>query len=117
MKNPSGSCRRLLTAILIATSAAGATAIGAQTPTRVRAVLPAYREPIALDTIMLVSDQDAPAGKVWAAAEKVFYDLKIPTDTRDSAKGVIGVVNPISSSRCSFPPAATALSCIASTSS
>ena len=92
MKNPSGSCRRAFVAFLIVVSAIGAAAVGAQTPTRVRAVLPAYREPIALDTIMLVSDQDAPAGKVWAAAEKVFYDLKIPTDTRDSAKGVIGVV-------------------------
>ena len=92
MKDPSGSCRRVFAAMLFAASAVAAADVCAQTPTRIRAVLPAYREPIALDTIMLVTDQDAPAGKVWAAAEKVFYDLKIPTDTRDSVKGVIGVV-------------------------
>lgn len=60
-------------------------------PARVRAVLPAYRTPIALDTIMQRTTFQASAGAVWKAAEKVFYDLKISTDTRDSSQGVIGV--------------------------
>jgi hypothetical protein len=60
---------------------------------RVRVVLPAYRTPIALDTIMqryLFTNSPA---EVWTAASKAFYDLKIATDMRDSAQGIIGITH------------------------
>jgi len=82
-----------------------------QTPTRLRAILPAYREPIALDTVMLVTKQAAPAGKVWATAEKVFYDLKIPVDTRDSVRGIIGVIKFTKSGYLLDKPISALLNC------
>lgn len=84
---------------LLAASLCLAAVVHAQQPAmRVRVVLPAYRHPVAIDTIMLVTDHDAPAAAVWKAAEKVFYDLKITTDTRDSVGGIIGIVKYVKSS-------------------
>jgi hypothetical protein len=82
---------RLVSGLLAVALAAGTAA--AQLPaTRVWVTLPGFPAPIALDTIMTPTEIDAPAGKLWAASERVFYDLKIATDTRDSVKGVVGVV-------------------------
>ena len=64
----------------------------AQGPARVRVVLPAFTQPIAMDTIISLTEFEAPAGRVWSAAARVFYDYKIPTDVRDSARGVVGTV-------------------------
>jgi hypothetical protein len=77
----------LLAAVLLA----AAQAEGQRAPTRVRAVLPAYRTPIALDTIMQRTPLEATPGAVWSAAAKVFYDLKLSTDVRDSVSGAVGV--------------------------
>ena len=62
----------------------------AQLPDRVRVILPAFAQAIAIDTIMHTYDLDAPRQKVWAAAARVFYDYKMPTDLRDSVRGVVG---------------------------
>ena len=83
----------------LAASLCVAAAVQAQQPAmRVRVVLPAYRHPVAIDTIMFVTEHDAPAAAVWKAAEKVFYDMKITTDTRDSVRGVVGIVKYVKSS-------------------
>ena len=67
-----------LSFLALAAASLTAGAGGAQPPgIRVRVLLPAYRQAIAIDTIMFVTDQEAPAAKVWAAAAKVFYDYKI----------------------------------------
>lgn len=67
-------------------------------PSRVRVVLPAYRTPIALDTIMQHFPVDATPGAVYTAAAKAFYDLKISVDTKDSLQGVIGITHLLKSS-------------------
>ena len=75
---------RRLAAFLI--GAVLAAPLAAQAPARVRVNLPAYKHAVAIDTIMVVTDHEAPAAKVWAAAARVFYDYKMPTDLRDSVE-------------------------------
>lgn len=83
-----------------------------QAPARVRVVLPAYQTPIAIDTIMQAQTRfEAPAGKVWAAAERVFYDLKIATDVRDSSSGFVGVKSLTKSSALAGKPMSAWLNC------
>lgn len=65
-------------------------AVFAQPAQRVWVVLPAYQGPIAIDTIMLVTEHNAPAGRVYSSLAKVFQDLGIPVDTRDSFALVFG---------------------------
>jgi hypothetical protein len=97
---------------LLGAALLGANPLSAQRPpTRVRAVLPAYRVPIALDTIMQRTTHEASPGQVWTAAAKVFYDLKIATDTRDSAAGVIGVVKYTKSGYLADQPMSRLLNC------
>jgi hypothetical protein len=97
----------LLAAGLLAAGESGAQ----RAPTRVRAVLPAYRTPIAVDTIMQRTPLDATPGAVWSAAAKVFYDLKISTDVRDSATGVVGVTKLNKSSFFANEPMSKLFSC------
>jgi hypothetical protein len=87
------------------------TALAQRAPTRVRAVLPAYTVPIAIDTIMQRTPLDATPGAVWSAAAKVFYDLKIATDVRDSASGVVGVTKLNKSSFFANEPMSKLFSC------
>lgn len=83
---------RLIRLVRIAAvaSLAAPPAARAQLPDRVRVLLPAFSQPVAIDTIMHSYDLKAPAAKVWAAAARVFYDYKMPTDLRDSTRGVVG---------------------------
>jgi hypothetical protein len=78
---------------------------------RVRVVLPAYRTPIALDTIMQRYIFNEPAGKVWSAASKVFYDLKISTDMRDSIQGIVGITHLQKSNSFGGHPMSRLLNC------
>ena len=104
--------RPALRAALRAALVCLAVAAQAQQPAiRVRVILPAYRHPVAIDTIMLVTTHDAPAGAVWKAAEKVFYDLKITTDRRDSVGGIIGVVKYVKSSYMGKEPMSRVFNC------
>jgi hypothetical protein len=97
---------------LLAAGLLAAGRVDAQRPaTRVRAVLPAYNVPIAIDTIMQRTSLDAKPGAIWSAASKVFYDLKISTDIRDSAGGVIGVTKLNKSSFFANEPMSKLLSC------
>jgi hypothetical protein len=97
---------RVVSAVLVA-----AGTLAAQGPMRVRVVLPAYHEPIALDTVMRVTEYEATPGKLWSTAEKVFYDLKISTDTRDSVRGVIGNTNYVKSGMMTGKPMSMVLNC------
>ena len=86
--------------------------VGAQSaPIRVRVTLPAYRQAIALDTIMFVTDQVGTSAKVWAAAARVFYDYKISTDLRDSTGGVVGTTKYVKSTYMVNFPMSRVLNC------
>lgn len=82
-----------------------------QAPIRVRVTFPAYRQAVAIDTVMFVTDHDASAGKVWAAAARVFYDYKIATDLRDSVAGTVGVTKYVKSSYMVNLPMSRVLNC------
>jgi hypothetical protein len=83
-----------------------------QAAARIRVVLPAYSTPIAIDTIMQGRRRlDAPAGQVWTSAERVFYDLKVTTDVRDSVAGYVGVKNLVKSSSMAGKPMSAWLNC------
>jgi hypothetical protein len=100
----------LLAAALLAVGGAR-TATAQRAPTRIRAVLPASSVPIALDTIMQRTPLEASPGAVWSAASKVFYDLKISTDVRDSTGGTIGVTKLNRTSYFADQPLSKLLSC------
>ena len=97
-----------ITTILSATIAA---AVRAQQDNRIRVLLPAYRQAVTLDTIMFVTDQEGPATKVWAAAARVFYDYKIPTDLRDSIAGTVGTTKFVKSTYMVNFPMSKVLNC------
>jgi hypothetical protein len=103
--------RVTVAAALLLAAAFSGTAPAQRAPTRVRAVLPAYNVPIAIDTIMQRTTLDAKPGAVWSAAAKVFYDLKISTDLRDSVTGVVGVTTLRRSSFFADQPMSKLFSC------
>lgn len=78
-------CAAVLLALAVAAPVAAQTPIVA----RLRVQLPAYRSPVIMDTLVMPAEHDAPYAAAWAAAERVFYELKISTDKRDSAQGVL----------------------------
>ena len=82
-----------------------------QIPIRVRVMLPAYRQGVAMDTIMFVTDHEGSAGKVWSAAAKVFYDYKIATDLRDSIAGTVGATKYVKSTYMVNFPMSRVLNC------
>lgn len=57
---------------------------------RARVWLPGFTTQVALDTVTVPEELDAPYGKVYTAVIAAFDELKIPLDTRDSARGVVG---------------------------
>lgn len=66
-----------------------ASALGAQYA-RARVWLPGFATQLALDTIGLAVEIAAPAGKTYRAVVAAFDELKIPLDTKDSARGMVG---------------------------
>jgi hypothetical protein len=101
------SVRACAAALVLAAGAAHAQ----QPAQRVHVKLPAYRQAIAIDTIMFVTDHEVSAGVLWAAAAKVFYDYKIATDLRDSAGGVVGTTKYVKSSYLINFPMSKVLNC------
>jgi hypothetical protein len=90
----------------------GSAAVAAQNPPiRVRVTLPAYVTPIAIDTIMQVTEHDVAPGRLFTAVERVFYDIKVSTDTRDSVRGVVGVARYSKSSYLADQPMSRLLNC------
>jgi hypothetical protein len=76
-------------AILIFALVVTAEALPGQNP-RARVWLPGFTTQAALDTLTVPEELDAPYGKVYTAVVAAFDELKIPLDTRDSARGVVG---------------------------
>src|SRR5436190_22386159 len=60
--------------------------------------LSAFSSPILMDTLMVTSEVEAVKSRVFNAALKVFGDLKIAIDTRDSVRGTIGTTHFVKSS-------------------
>ena len=57
---------------------------------RARVRPPGFIVQVALDTMSVPEELDAPYGKVYTAVLAAFDEMKIPLDTRDSALGVVG---------------------------
>jgi hypothetical protein len=80
--------------LLLLTAASG----GAQLPgqprsqplQRIRAALPAYPDPVALDTVAQYKVFKAPMGAIFTAANDALKELDIPITARDSAHGIVG---------------------------
>src|SRR3972149_4200657 len=94
-RNPMPAVRAMAVATVLMACAVEAQ----QSPAmRVHVKLPAYRQAVAIDTIMFVTDHEASAAALWAAAARVFYDYKISTDLRASLGGVVGTSTYVKSS-------------------
>ena len=78
--------RRVLFCMALSLSAS---ALGAQYA-RVRVWPPGFQTQLALDTIGLPNEIAAPIGKTYGAVIAAFDELKIPLDTRDSLRGIVG---------------------------
>ncbi|MEO6447403.1 MAG: hypothetical protein ABIZ91_15890 [Gemmatimonadaceae bacterium] len=57
---------------------------------RVRIGIPGHAAPVAVDSLASVFDIDASSGATFSAVETVLKDLKVPIDSRDSVRGLIG---------------------------
>jgi hypothetical protein len=71
--------------------------IGAQGVPAVRVVLPGYGTPIAIDTILAITNHDASPLRVWTAVARVFDDYHIVPDIRDSLRLVVGATRYVKS--------------------
>ena len=78
--------RRCLWCVVLLLSASAAEAQFA----RARVWPPGYTTQLALDTMTTPIELDAPYGKVFTATIAAFDELKIPFDTRDSLRGMVG---------------------------
>lgn len=76
---------------MVAAALAVATSSAAAQDFRVKVTLPGgNRLPIALDTVGVPYEVDAPKAKVFAALSQVMADLEIPVEHRDYGLGFIG---------------------------
>ncbi len=91
----------------------GAPALAAQAPpvVRLRVQLPAYRSPVIMDTLVMPVEHEVPYAAAWAAAERVFNDLKIPRDKRDSAQGILAATRYTKSSSMAGQPMSRFMNC------
>jgi hypothetical protein len=56
---------------------------------RARVQLPGFRLPVALDTLTVNTEFDAPYSKVFLAVQQALFELKIPVSMADSARGLV----------------------------
>ena len=81
----------LVTLVTLLTAVALAAPAGAQTA-RVRIGIIGHQGPVAVDSLATIVTIGAPAGATFAAVSRVFTEeLRIPVDSRDSLRGVVGV--------------------------
>jgi hypothetical protein len=99
--------------LALANAALDAAPLSAQAPAvaRLRVQLPAYRSPVIMDTLAMPAEHDVPYAAAWAAAERVFYELKIATDKRDSAQGVLAATRYTKSSSMAGQPMSRFMNC------
>lgn len=57
---------------------------------RARVWPPGFTTQLALDTMTTPVELDAPFGKVYTATVAAFDEMKIPIETRDSVRGMVG---------------------------
>ncbi len=81
---------RLVTCLLLVVSAHAA---AAQQVPRVRIGIIGHPGPVSVDSLATAVTIDAPRGVTFRALSQVLTELKIPIDTRDSTRGVIGVMS------------------------
>lgn len=83
---------RLALALLTVASSVIPVAAAAAQSARVRIGIIGHPGPVAVDSLASIVPIAAPAGATFAAVSKVFTDeLRIPIDSRDSLRGVVGV--------------------------
>lgn len=90
--------RRTLLGLAFAFAITAGVSVTAQDAPHVRVILPGFGTPIAIDTILALTDHDAPPDRVWTAAARVFDDYRVATDIRDSLRRVVGATRYVKSS-------------------
>jgi len=81
---------RLVVCILLVVSAHDASA---QQIPRVRIGIIGHQGPVSVDSLATAVTIAAPRGETFRALAQVLTELKVPVDTRDSTRGVIGVMS------------------------
>lgn len=79
-------------AALLSLALCAATMLHAQ-PSRVRIGIIGHPGPVAIDSLATIIGIDAPRAQAFHAVAQVLAELKVPIDTRDSTRGVVGVVS------------------------
>jgi hypothetical protein len=79
-------------ALLTAASSVALTPAASAQNARVRIGIIGHPGPVAVDSLATIMSIGAPAGATFAAVARVFAEeLRIPIDSRDSLRGVVGV--------------------------
>ena len=60
---------------------------------RVRIAIAGHRGPVAVDSLASTTTIDSPRGVVFHAVSQVFAEFKVPIDSRDSVRGLVGVTS------------------------
>lgn len=92
------SCHRVLFALALTALSLTASPASAQLPgqsrtqpiPRLRASLPGFPDPVALDTVAQFREFRAPMGAVYTAAVATLKELDIPMAVQDSLHGIVG---------------------------
>ena len=77
--------------IALAVLVAGQTARAQRSPLSISIL--GHLGPVSIDSLAIRVDVGASRGATFHAVTAVFADLKIPIDTRDSVRGIVGVAN------------------------
>jgi hypothetical protein len=77
-------------AVLLATMLISLAGIGRAQSVKTLVKLPAFREPIALDTIAVWHDVAGSPAATFQSVARTLSDLKVPVALRDSIRGIIG---------------------------
>ncbi len=77
-------------ALVVCLSVLAAGALQAQ-PSRVRIGIIGHQGPVAIDSLATVVAIGAPRAQTFHAVAQVLAEFKVPIDTRDSTRGIVGV--------------------------
>jgi hypothetical protein len=62
-------------------------------PSQVRLGIIGHQGPVAIDSLATVVTIDAPRAQTFHAVAQVLAELKVPIDSRDSTRGIVGVLS------------------------
>lgn len=99
--------RLLVAAVLLAVAAPSAAAQNY----RVRIGIIGHPGPVAIDSLATTVKIDASRAATFHAAAQVFLELKIPVDSRDSVRGMVGVTSLTAMRRFTNGPISRFLNC------